>query len=220
MSPQSLITFAYEVKDNQISGAPKWLAEESYDIVGKAEGAVSSRDQLRLLLQSLLVDRFKLAFHDEAREVPVYALTVAKGGSKLQQTREGSCLVIDFNHPPAPPPPGQERPRPCGALARRRGNGGSETMDGVGIGITRPAGGTTGLTDALSEILGRPVVDKTGLTGIFDFHLEWTPDSAAAGDNPGPSILTALQQQLGLRVVPDKGPVRMLVIDHVERPVN
>jgi uncharacterized protein (TIGR03435 family) len=100
-------------------------------------------------------------------------------------------------------------------------------MDAFGIGISKPAGGTTGLTNELSEILGRTVIDKTGLTGIFDIHLEWTPDPVTAGladpgrlDTAGPSILSALQEQLGLKVVAAKGPVRVLVIDRVERPAT
>jgi len=223
----SLIAFAYEIREEQISGGPKWLAADGYDVIGRAEGQVSTPDQMRQLFQSLLVDRFKLVFHYDTRELPVYALTVAKRGSKLQPTKEGSCLAIDFNHPPPPPVRGQPLPKLCGSLSRSLGNGKNQTMDAFGIGIAKPAGGTTGLTSELSEILGRTVIDKTGLTGIFDIHLEWAPDQVTAGsgdpgtlDTTGPSILAALQEQLGLKVVADKGPVRVLVIDRVERPTE
>jgi uncharacterized protein (TIGR03435 family) len=221
----ALMAFAYEVREEQISGGPKWLATDPYDIVGKADAPVTSPDQMRQLFQSLLADRFQLVFHEETRELPVYALTVAKGGSKMQQTPEGSCQAIDFNHPP--PRPARGAPRLCGALSRSMGNATRQTMDGTGIGISKPAGGTVGLTDQLSEILGRTVIDKTGLTGIFDFHLEWTPDAVTAApsspgqlDPTGPSILAALQEQLGLKLVADKGPVRILAIDRVARPAD
>jgi uncharacterized protein (TIGR03435 family) len=221
----ALIAFAYETRDEQISGGPKWLATDGYDVVGKAEGQVTTPDQMRQLFQSLLADRFKLVFHYETRELPVYDLTVAKGGSKLRPTKEGSCVAIDFNHPPPPPVRGQPLPILCGSLSRGMGNGKNQKLDAYGIGITKPAGGAQGLTNELSDILGRTVIDKTGLTGIFDIHLEWTPDSVTVApsgpgeiDTAGPPILAALEEQLGLKVVADKGPVRVLAIDRVERP--
>jgi len=176
------------------------------------------------MLQALLEDRFKLKTHRETREVPVFELTVAKGGHKLQRHQEGSCVTrppLDLTKgPPTPPPalpPGQKF---CGI-------GG--TYQGANLVVT-----AQGITlDELSRVVlgsvdGRQVIDKTGIVGKFDFRLEHAPMEemrrvlAANGDDHGeptaPSLLTALQEQLGLKLEAAKGPREFLVIDSVERP--
>jgi uncharacterized protein (TIGR03435 family) len=231
MTVETLIGFAYEIRDSQIIGGPKWLATDGYDIVGKAEGTVSSNDQVKLLFQSLLTDRFKLALHYETREGPVYALTLAKGGLKLQHTKEGSCTIFEPNKPQQLAP-NQPPPKFCGSIQQRAG-GPSGTLNAIGIGITKLPGSSEDLITALSRIVDRTVVDGTGITGMFDVHLEWTPDqtggeilvSPASGDpaasppsdNGGPSIFYRFTGTTRADARIDSGPVRVLVIDHVER---
>jgi uncharacterized protein (TIGR03435 family) len=165
------------------------------------------------LLQSMLADRFKLLLHRETRDLPVWKLVAAKGGSKLVAAKEGTCDSFDPKNPP-PPQPGGALPRTCGATSMGR-----NLLQAIGLSLPD-------LAADLSELLGRPVVDKTGLTGRFDVHLEFAPDDAIAlGAQPSPaadlsrpSIFTALQQQLGLRLELSKGPVGVVVVDHVERP--
>ncbi len=230
---QLLIRKAYGVQSFQISGGPDWINTDGYDIEAKAEGNPSER-QLLLMLQSLLEDRFKLRVHRETKELPVYALTVAKGGLKLQPPKEGSCVSAEPNAPePSGPPPqrgsGQPLHLPCG---------------GIVVFFNRPGprmiGGQVSMANvvqSLTNILGRAVMDKTGFTGKFDVHLEFAFDDALAGltgpntppfrrQEPGPgdldspSIFAAIQQQLGLKLESAKGPAEVLVVDHVERPTE
>jgi len=199
-----LIQYAYGVQDFQITGVPGWLASERYDIVAKAETSANA-DQIKLMLQSLLAERFRLMLHRETRQLPVYALVVGKNGSKLH---ESSTKDI------GPKGPGWSMGR--GQLSAR--------MSPISV-----------LTALLSQQLGRTVLDKTGLKGAYDFKLEWTPDEGPRGMGlpaddpkgeppsvaaPGPSIFTALQEQLGLTLKSEKGPVQVLVVDHVERPTE
>jgi uncharacterized protein (TIGR03435 family) len=175
------------------------------------------------MMQKLLEERFKLKVHIETKELPVYALTAAKSGLGLPQPKEGSCITPDLNSP-MPPLPGQT---PCGRPMVVISPSGARMTGGK---ISMPA-----LTDILSNMLGRAVIDRTGSTGTFDIQLEFTPDQALAGipllagpadayrpapsaDTAGPSIFSALQEQLGLKLESAKGPVDVLVIDHVERP--
>jgi uncharacterized protein (TIGR03435 family) len=209
LNVKRLITVAYGVRDAQIIGGPKWMATDGYDIAGKADTKVTTADRLKLLLQSLLSDRFKLAVHYETKELPVYEMTIARGGLKMQRTKDGSCIPVDFNSM-GPPIPGQPRPNFCGRIAPGR-----RTLSGVG-------GTAADLASALSMILDRSVIDKSGLSGIFDFKMEWTldplmpqlPSASAPGDtikpppsagDEGPSIFTALQEQLGLKLEPPEG---------------
>ena len=210
---QGLIREAYEVEDNQISGAPAWLDSERYDIEAKADKSVAdelqklSFDQrlveYRRMLQALLGDRFQLTLHRETKELPVYALVIAKKGPKLQETHPGDNDSTGMTF-------------------------GRGLLKGEGVPIAL-------LVRHLSQQrLGRPVLDKSGLTGKYDFTLQWTPEENRAPmfkgtrdggqgpdsppDSSGPSIFTAIQEQLGLRLESQKGPVEVLVIDHVERP--
>ena len=216
-----LLTQAYDVREFQISGGPGWINTDRFDIVAKAERSTAAEnvpddpgkmteeqrktigDQMRERLRALLADRFQLALHRETKEQSVYALVVGKSGSKLQesQTHEG--------------------PGPRGPMMRM----GRGELSGQGVALDM-------LTRTLSSQLGRPVIDRTGLKGNFDFKLTWTPDPGQSGgpfgppgadappppDPNGPSVFTALQEQLGLRLESQKGPVEMLVIDKVEKP--
>jgi uncharacterized protein (TIGR03435 family) len=172
------------------------------------------------MVQALLEDRFRLQIHHETREAPVYALTVAPGGPKLRQFAEGSCTPIDLTKPPAWPP----APRQCNFLLSWKLPNMIMSAQGASL-------------DEFSKLLGlafdRPVIDKTGIAGKFDFNLEFAPDAttprflpggpahppAPPSDNPtAPSILTVVPERLGLQLEPARGPQEFLVIDHVERP--
>jgi bla regulator protein blaR1 len=203
-SLQMMIGFAYDVRDHQISGGPNWLDSAKFNVEAKAPGNIQippgpdGAAQLRLMLQSLLAERFKLAVHRETREQQVYDLVLDKGGTKMKDSNVA---------------PGQQQ-----GLRGGRGE------------ITGMAAPVPLLVNFLSQQLGRSVIDRTGLTGKYDFTLKWTPDpGAAAGpkggddtappvDVSGPSIFTALQTDLGLKLQSAKGPVEMLVIDSVEKP--
>jgi uncharacterized protein (TIGR03435 family) len=202
---KDLITFAYQVRDFQVSGGPGWINSDQYDIEAKAEGN-PSQDQMRLMLQALLQDRFKLALHHDTKELPIYELTVAKGGLKLQPLKPGDCIVFDRDHPPAP---GQKSSAYCGNLSNGRGSFDASNASMADI------------ARMFSFQLGRVVVDKTGITGEFPVHLKFAPDEVAGVPPPadaGPSFFTAVQEQLGLKVESAKGPVEVLIIDHAEKP--
>ena len=189
-----LIAEAYHIYDFQISGGPKWLDAERYDLEGKLSGdAHLTHSQLRGMLQKLLAERFSLAIHRESKNLPVYVLEVAKGGPKFQKSQD---------------PEGQ----PYFRVFQRRQ-------------ITAQRAPMAWLMETLSPFLGRPVLDKTGLDGAYDYKLEWTPDAiqVSSEENGGPSdpnvpsLTSALQEQLGLKLQAQKGPVEILVIDRAEK---
>jgi bla regulator protein BlaR1 len=196
-----LIKAAYSIYDHQLIGGPGWLESERFDIVAKAPPHTPD-NQLGPMLRTLLTDRFKLKLHRETRQMPVYALVLGKDGPKFQEvTREA-----------------------------REGDGDSRKGRGHLAAQRVPI---SDLAEILSGELGLSVLDRTGLKGFFDLNLEWTPDESqvrGAADGPdgrvrtpapdpnGPSIFTALQEQLGLKLEKQIGPVEVLVIDHVERP--
>jgi uncharacterized protein (TIGR03435 family) len=187
---------SYTPKLLRISGTPTWANSDRYDIEATAQGNPSQALMRGPMLQALLEDRFGLSFHRETKEGAVYALSVAKGGVRMPRTEEDSCTPS------------------CGTETRKR-NGQTLTVSVHGISLA-------GLSDGLlTELAGRPVIDKTGVSGLFDLHLEFTPDDKDSSGTDGaaaPSIFTALQEQLGLRLEPARGPVELFVIDHVERP--
>jgi uncharacterized protein (TIGR03435 family) len=230
---RGLIMEAYGVRAFQVSGGPDWTRSEEFDVIGKPHVDLIDKNQapekqlaeMDLMLQSLLEERFRLKIHRETKMLPVYALTPAKGGTKLHP---GNCASLEPNGPPPVALPGGSPLYECGS-SRWGTNGANRTLVGVGIDMEM-------LTRwALPTLLGRPVIDKTGYTGKFDAHLEFLPDQSAvglgsieraagvsgaapAGDSAGPTIFTALQEQLGLKLESDKGPVEVIVIDHVEKP--
>jgi uncharacterized protein (TIGR03435 family) len=220
---QNLIQLAYGSFANgakpdprrlQIIGAPKWVEADQYDVVAKADAEVGLVQMAGPMMQAFLEDRCRLKIHRETRELPVYALTVAKGGSKLQPVKEGSCTPVDLNHLPSGPPAPGQTPN-CGRATSRR-IGGEMALEAYGMSVTDFA------AQILSGALDRPVFDKTGLSGLFDFHLQYAPDNpgapVTAADPTGLSIFTAVQEQLGLKLSPETGPVEVLVVDHVEKP--
>jgi uncharacterized protein (TIGR03435 family) len=211
-----------------VLGGPSWIDSDRYDIVAKAEGNPPPAQLYGPMLRALLEDRFKLKVHRETKESLVYLLTIARGGARLHPATEGSCVSADIHHPPPRPAPGQPNPRVCGSHVA--GSDGTFDMHGATV---------ADLSTQLGLRLDRDVIDKTGITGTFDIHLEVSradlvPRVLAGGDagqvdpstrvlatDPtGPSIFTALQQQLGLKLESAKGPVEFLVIDRVEKPLE
>jgi len=192
-----------------VEGAPDWVQSARYTIEAKAEGPQTEEMTKGPMLQALLEDRFQLKTHRETREVPVYELTVAKGGPKLQPF-DGSCTPVDFAKTPQLPTP-PKAPGECRNVFGTSGPNSTSYYRGISVDdfATHRLGVGT---------VGRPVINKTGITGRFDIHLEFTPDRNADKPDAGPSIFTALQEQLGLKLIPAKGPGEFLVIDHVERP--
>jgi uncharacterized protein (TIGR03435 family) len=195
-----VMMFAYGVHPLQIAEAPDWMTTTKFDLVVQPNmPGRPSTVQMRSIVQQLLADRFKLAFHHAQRELPVYRIVAAKGGSKLTSTTK------------------EEQ--------------GTNT---AGIGII--PGAMTVRNATLSELaslmqryvrLDRPIVDHTGIAGTYDFKLNWTPDFSqfdgnlsgpARNDDNAPSLYTAIQEQLGLKLEAAKEPADVLVIDHVERP--
>jgi uncharacterized protein (TIGR03435 family) len=190
-----LIAEAYAVHDFQVSGGPKWIDSDRYDVEAKAAGdAPPSRKQLRAMLQNLLADRFGLTVRHETREMPVYLLETGKGGPRLQRAKQSQAPVV-FR-----------------VLQRRQ--------------ITAENAPLENLTEALTWLLGRPVLDRTGLRGSFDYKLEWSPDdlqlqsqeAPPQTDGNAPSLGGALQQQMGLKLASQRGPVDLIEVENAERP--
>jgi len=226
MTLRRLIFVAYRIRDFQISNGPGWINSEKYDIDAKTDGA-NGADAMLLMLQATLEARFQLRFHHEMKEGNVYVLTIAKGGSKL---REASCVPFDPNNLPKQSKLSEEeRGKQCSGISRAPGE-----LDGNGMSLEDAAGPPfQSLAGQLSLILDRPVINQTGLTARFDVHLRWHADEIAAGfpnepgnpstsspvtDQSGPSIFTALEEQLGLKLESGKGPVDNFVIDSVDKP--
>ena len=213
---------AYALKPFQLSGGPSWIDSAHYDIDAKATGNANGAE-MRLMMQTLLEDRFQLKIHRETKEMPVYELSAPKGDLKLIRSKNGVCVASNPNAPPAPPSPG--RPGPCGRAMVSMSPSGAR-LSGENISVAE-------LVRVLSNILGRTVIDKTAFTGTFDAHLEFAPDEALAGiprppaqrptptaDLAPPSIFTVIQEQLGLKLESAKGGAEVLVIDHIERPTD
>jgi uncharacterized protein (TIGR03435 family) len=212
-APRTLIVFAFGVADYQVAGGPSWIGSERYDVQAKTEGDATVQQMEGPMLQALLVERFNLAFHRETQQLPVYELIRVSGKAKLQPTQEGSCTIYPVNAPP-PSAAAARATTFCGFL-RLTQNGTSRALDGKGVSIATLAGN-------IARSLRRSVIDKTGLTGTYDLHLEWT--DAPLNDIPNPetsdrpSIFTAVTEQLGLKLESAKGPVEVIVIDRMERP--
>lgn len=193
MSLGALILVAYDITVRQLSGA-ELLGSECYDIAAKAERPATRAEMLEML-RRLLAERFRLTVRRETRELPVYALTVAKGGPKL---KAGSAPEKDGGTPLVPAHAGGSEAE-TGHLIFK-----NESMSEFAWALSR--------MQATGE---RVVVDQTALTGTYDFELKWVREGAE-----GPSIFEALPEQLGLKLEPKKAPVELVVIDHVERPTG
>jgi uncharacterized protein (TIGR03435 family) len=203
---KSLVQFAFGIPETRILNGPAWIDSTRFDIDAKADSSVDAqmrgltseegKARKQRMLQALLADRFKLVTHPEARELPIYALVVAKGGPRLGVIQSNGTTV-------------------------NTGNGHIEVQGSNSVAL---------LAEELAKIVGRVVVDKTSIEGRYNLTLSWTPDGgaspeisaseriAAAPDSGGPSIFTALQEQLGLKLESQRGPVQVLVIDHIEMP--
>jgi uncharacterized protein (TIGR03435 family) len=196
-----LITFAYNIRDHQLTGGPGWLSSDRWDIVARPESKVpdgpEGTEKIRAMVRALLAERFQLATHTETKELPIYALVVAKNGPKL-----------------TPSPPEARGPG-------LRVNRGLLTATKTPLSL---------LAQHLSNTLGRTVLDQTGITGNFDFKLEYATETMgppgakevqehkeASVESELPSVFTALQEQLGLRLEPKRAPVEIVVIDKVEK---
>jgi uncharacterized protein (TIGR03435 family) len=236
-----LIRQAYQLQDFQITGGPGWMTSDHFDVIAKmpegfqptpgppAPGA--GPGPLQLMLRALLADRFKLTVHNETKESPIYALIVARSdgrlGPQLKKSETDCAAMFAAGRgrgrgpmpPPGPPQPGESIP--CGM----RIGPGNLVMGGSPL---------SQFANSLGMFSGRIVLDRTGLTGNYDINLTWTPDQMPrpAGDGPppqingvavdpnGPSLFTAVQEQLGLKLDSQRGPVEVLVIDRAEKPVE
>ena len=243
VSVRGMIRMAYSgagvdlsARNAQVVGGPAWIDSDTYSIDAKPEAAASAADMMGPMLLTLLDDRFRLKTHTEARDTPVYLLTVAEPNAKLHPRKDGDCVPIDPLHESqigsASPDPKAQRtaPKECGA--RRTGpnpNGPGMALDLYGI----------NMAEFVSRYVTvyarprRPVIDSTGLKGRFDLRLEFAPprpDGPAtlngqavdvpSGDSTDSetSIFTALRKQLGLKLAPGRAPVDTIIIDRVERP--
>jgi bla regulator protein blaR1 len=214
-----LLMMAYGLPVNQVLG-PQWIEADRFDITAKVPPG-ATKEQVNVMLQNLLADRFKLVVHRESREMPLYELVVGKKGSKLKPYVENpdgpkfehGKITLDKNGEPLPPP---------GGLVMSMA-GGQRTIIASRVTI----GGSPSLVVTLGAELGRPVIDKTGLQGFYDYRLVFRPVGPTAGppvqqippadDADAPDILVAVQEQLGLRLEAKKGPVEVLVVDSGNR---
>ncbi|HEY4089276.1 MAG TPA: TIGR03435 family protein [Bryobacteraceae bacterium] len=214
-----------------IEGGPTWINSDLYRIEAKAASAQSQETLHGAMLRKLLEDRFKLKIRRETRQIPVYALTVAKGGPKLERFKEGNCVPVDMvkmtsQFPPGLAPMLQPGQKGCPKQGTMKGRNVTQNFEGSTL-------------DEFCKFalhgMDRPVIDKTGLTGLFNIKLTYAPDEVSdatlrnhgtldpdepSDDPAGTSIFIALQQQLGLKLDATKGAGSFLVIESVERPTG
>jgi bla regulator protein BlaR1 len=188
-----LITYAYDIKDYALLGQPRWADIDRYNIsANAADGTALTRELARPMMRALLADRFHLQVHTEKKDMPVYALVVAKGGPKLKESASGAQKMLTL---------------------------GSKGKTSV---MTVTAGDMAQLAMQFSKVnqVDRPVIDKTGLTGTYDYKLQWGDDLAVSADSGVVSVYTAFQQQLGLKLEPSRTAVQVLVVDRAEKPTE
>jgi uncharacterized protein (TIGR03435 family) len=183
-----LIQTAYNLREDQISGGPKWVSSQGFDIVGKADAAIlqlsdaERLQRMKLMLRSLLAERFHLILRREMKDVPAYTLDIAKGGLKLKKLEPGGKLAVSG--------------RPNLLLATNAS--------------------VREFIDLLANRLRKPVLDRTGLDGIYDFRVQFAPENVP--DSPDPSLFTALQEQCGLKLDATMAPAETFVIESVAQP--
>ena len=218
---KGLVRYAYRSRttdfmNNQLVGGPAWVDTDHFDVEAKPDG--DSRpfplEQMQLMVRSLLQDRFQLKIHRDTREMPVYNLIVVKSG-KLKSSEDQSAPV-----PGAGPQSSNPSDPPRGAARMAVGSSGA-TLAATAIVMAQ-------LASALQVQVDRPILEKTGLQGLFDIHLQFAPESgstvggptaaALPSDSSGPSLFTALQEQLGLKLESSRDQVEVIVIDHAEKP--
>lgn len=223
MPAKDIIQFAYNIKPAQLDNAPPWTASQAYVIDAKVDDAImpdfqklprqQQIDQMRLMIRSLLADRFRLVLDHQTKDAPIYALLVAKGGPKLTPTAWKGT-------PGAPPPPDTPRQSLPHLL-----------LGSAGISaVNQPMSGLADILALVPDLGGRTVVDQTAITGNYDFELKFavnigpkgpaTGDDSAASTDTAVSVFTALQDQLGLRLESTKGPVDMYTVQHIEQPTE
>jgi uncharacterized protein (TIGR03435 family) len=224
---RALITFAYQIQSFQLEGGPDWIASERFDILGKPERAVpgtgaffNGQEPLRMMLRTLLADRFKLVMHKETKVLPIFELVLArpdgKPGPQLRPAAVDCAARAAAAARGTPPPasPGPPGPGSCGM------NMNPVSVRGGGVTLAM-------LANILEGPAQRLVIDRTGLTGNWDLDVKYTPERSQLppGIEPpvpidwnGPSLFTALEEQLGLKLRPARGPVEVLVIDSVQQP--
>ena len=230
---RTLITRAYQLQPYQVIGGPAWLGNDRFDVIAKNQGDAPPA-QANLMLRALLADRFKLVVRNETRELPLYYLVTArpdgKPGPELKPAAVDCAAGRGRGGPPAGAPGG---PGPVAGPAP--GAAGCSMMIGAGR-IIVGAQPLSALVNSLATQVGRPVLDKTGLTGSFDLTLSFMPDAGGRGgpigppppgvpplppvDPDAPSLFTALQEQLGLKLESERGAVDVIVIDSVEQPTE
>jgi uncharacterized protein (TIGR03435 family) len=206
MTAKMLMCLAWQVGDYRVSGGPGWFSSEGFDFEATTERP-ATWGQMRLMFQSLLADRFKLTFHRQTKEASIYALVTGKSGLKIKLSSDQTRWTGD--HPDEPGTTGANMDVQAGSL----------TGDSIPLAL---------FVNFLASQVDRPIVNKTGFTGRYAINLHWTPDTSQAPpgaeeppsqpDASSVSLFTAIQDQLGLKLEPAKGPVDLLVIDHVERP--
>jgi uncharacterized protein (TIGR03435 family) len=230
----SYITFAYKLMANQAqilrAEVPKWVLSDRFDIQARAEGN-PTKDQMRLMMQSLLADRFKLVIHTETRQLPVLALVQLKPGkigpqiqAHLNDTACSSLPDSSLVSGSTPATAAGGFPITCGGIQPMR----PSVPGHMRMGARNVTMALIASTLPVSNVLDRPVLDRTGLSGTFDFVLEWTPQTndlvppglTVQPDEGGPTFLEALQDQLGLKLVSQTGPVDVFVVDHIEQPLQ
>jgi uncharacterized protein (TIGR03435 family) len=234
MPLREMIRFAYQVQLLQIEGGPDWVNSDRFDIIAKAEGR-PTMSQVNAMLRSLLAERFALKIHKETREMPVYELVVARADKRLGaqlQPATSECRPVHVPNgapkPPPPPPPPAGGPGPD---AIPPSDDGTDLRCGAlfGPGFITLRQFTMGrFARDLTMVTRRVVVDRTGLEGRYDIDVEFSPEfrpapppgapEIAAPPSDAPSLFTAIQEQLGLKLESARGPVEMLVIDAAERP--
>jgi uncharacterized protein (TIGR03435 family) len=190
-SLSNLITYAFDLKDYQVLGLPSWAESDRYDVSAKAEGDAGLTRELAMpMMQALLADRFQLKVHRETKEMPVYALVVPKNGPRFKESAPDAQSLLTLG------------------------------SKGKGLAMTVTKGSMAQLANQFSKRNGvdRPVIDKTGLSGGYDYKLEWGDYGAANADADVVSIFTAIQDQLGLKLEPAKAPVEVLVVDFAAKP--
>lgn len=229
ISARLMVEYAYDLKDFQVIGGPSWTDSQGYVIDAKADDATTAQmqklprqqqmEQMRAMLRSLLAERFKLVVTHDTKEMPIYALVVAKGGPKLTPS------TYTPPDPDAPKPATPPRNGPH--LMLGQGTIGEGTIDAA----YQPVSGLANLLARIPDLGGRMVQDETGIKGNYDFTMHFSmqsiapkgapppPESSpAANDTSEPSIFTALEEQLGLKLESTKGPVDVYTIEHIEQP--
>jgi uncharacterized protein (TIGR03435 family) len=215
MTVKDMIVWAWRIQPFQVSGGPSWLDSVHYDVVARPE-AKAGFGEMQTMLQALLAERFQLRVHNDTKDLPIYALILArkdgKLGPDLLESPEGSCQKFDPTHPPPPPQPGASPPRYCGQM-----------MIGPG-GLTMVGQPISELLPLLSRMTERKVVDQTALKGKYDINLQFPRDEAPPSpDNPvrpdfAAALFSAFPERLGLKFESQKGPVEVIVVDKAEKP--